>query len=392
MEYRLDVLGWYNFEALCQTLLKKLIGPGVTSFGRTGDGGRDATYRGVASYPSETDRWSGYWVFQVKHVDVELRGADIARAAVLAAAKNDITSLLARGRGPDNYILLTNVPLTAGNRDELDAAVPELGFKGKFKAIDGVEVCEFLRLNIEIRRSFPQLLGLADLSVIVNSKIYARSRAFVEFWQPRLATFVRTRAFDEALQKLHRSHFIVLDGPPEAGKTMIAAALALWHASVGFEVVDLRESGDFFSLFDEGRSQLFVADDAVGSNALDPSRADDWTRDLPGILRKRGDNHLLIWTTRKYVLEEALSHTRLGESINLFPGVHEVLVEVGQLSIEERAGILYNHAKQSRLSEADRGFFRLHARDIVNHRNFTPERIRQMFDDFLDELREGGAT
>jgi hypothetical protein len=44
-----------------------------------------------------------------------------------------------------------------------------------------------------------------------------------------------------------------------------------------------------------------------------------------------------VWTTRKYVLEEALAETRLGETTKDFPKVHAVVVEVDKLStLEER--------------------------------------------------------
>ena len=42
LQYRIAEIGWYNFEKLIQTLLKTIIGPGVTSFGGSKDGGRDA--------------------------------------------------------------------------------------------------------------------------------------------------------------------------------------------------------------------------------------------------------------------------------------------------------------------------------------------------------------
>lgn len=392
LKYRIASIGWYNFETLVQTLLKALIGPGVTSFGGTKDDGRDATFSGTATFPSEDTQWHGYWVFQVKYVDFEQQGVRTARTHLKSAFTQECKSILARrmpADWPDNYVLVTDVPLTGGNRDALTAIIREPGFTGNFRAIDGNEVCEFLDLFPQVRRSYPQLLGLADLDHIVNRELYARSKAYVEQWQPRLVTFVRTGAYSEALSKLRDRRFIVLDGPPEAGKSTIAAALALLHAAEGFEVVDAREPGDFFKAYSGDRSQLFVADDAVGSLAFDPSLTDDWSRDLPGVLRKLDAVHLLIWTTRSYVLEHAIALSRLGETLENFPGVHEVLVEVGKLVQIEKAEILYNHCKHAHLWPECRAVVREHARSIANHPNFTPERIRQLVHSVLQDPGSG---
>jgi len=287
----------------------------------------------------------------------------------------------------DNYVLLTNVPLAAANRDDLEKIIANIGFSGHFASVDGKDLCQLLDIHSEVRRSYPQLLGLADLDVIVNKDLYTRSRAFVEEWQPKLSTYVQTEAHRKALALVKKRHFVVLDGPPEAGKTTIAAALALTHVAEGFELIDIRNSNEIFKILNK-RAQIFIADDAVGSLSLDPVRADDWSRDLPGIIRELDDKHLLIWTARRYILEEALAESRLGEAVSEFPGVHEILVEVGGLSTIEKAEILYNHAKRAHLRPKYRKLLQKRATDIVTHQDFRPERIRQLVEVVLASLNK----
>jgi hypothetical protein len=393
LKYRISAIGWYNFELLVQTLLKGIIGPGVTSFGGSKDGGRDATFRGSAGFPNVGSQWRGSWRFQVKYVDFEEAGAAAARSSLKSTFKQEFKEILGRRlKLPNNYILLTNVPLTATTRDELDEIIRASKFPGNFAAVDGKEICQFLDLYPDVRRAYPQLLGLADLEVIINRDLYVRSQAYVEQWQPRLATFVQTSAHLTASAVIKKEHFVVLDGPPEAGKTTIAAALALSFASEGFEVIDIRESNEVFRAYDPKRPQIFVADDAIGSVSLDPARADDWSRDLPGVLRKMNKKHLLIWTARRYILEEALAESRLGEAVAEFPGVHDVIVEVGALSPIEKAAMLYNHAKQAGLRPEYKKLIRQKAMNIIHDGNFTPERVRQLTEIVLSPSINGRTT
>lgn len=194
LKYRISNIGWYNFELLTQTLLKTVIGPGVTSLGGSKDKGRDAAFEGSASFPSPKCRWRGRWVFQVKYVDFEEHGADAARTALKSALKKEISSILDRRGTVDNYILLTDVPLTAQSRDALAQTFVSSGLANKkFAIVDGKEICQLLDIHGQIRRSFPQLLGLADLDVIVNRDLYARSEAYLRRWQPNWQHMSRPR-------------------------------------------------------------------------------------------------------------------------------------------------------------------------------------------------------
>src|SRR5262249_26430526 len=116
LKYRINAIGWYNFETLVQTLLKAVIGPGGTAFGGSKDGGRDAVFDGEAAFPSSENRWRGRWIFQVKYIDFEEQGAARARSALKTAFRKEIQTIVQRHE-PDNYILLTDTPLTAGARD-----------------------------------------------------------------------------------------------------------------------------------------------------------------------------------------------------------------------------------------------------------------------------------
>jgi hypothetical protein len=183
----------------------------------------------------------GYWVFQVKYIDLDEQGAGpSARSALKSTFKKEIQAVCSKHSKIDNYLLITDLPLTSDNRDVLQTTALNAGFSGNFGIVDGNEVCEWLDLHPQLRRSFPQLLGLSDLSQIVHSAVYSRSKAYFDQWAPRLALFVQTDAYLKALDVLQKHKFLVLDGPPETGKSMVAAAVATLYASEGVEVFDVR--------------------------------------------------------------------------------------------------------------------------------------------------------
>lgn len=55
LAYRLDELGWVQFEELCQALLKAALGMGIQAWGGSGDFGRDAYYGDALPFPLGTD-------------------------------------------------------------------------------------------------------------------------------------------------------------------------------------------------------------------------------------------------------------------------------------------------------------------------------------------------
>jgi TorA maturation chaperone TorD len=115
MNYQINSLNSNDFELLSQAICKQIIGPGSVSFGDGPDGGREATYQGSAPFPSETENWAGYWVFQAKfrkiRSEAESKDFDWLRKEVykeLNKYDNRKTSVIR----PENLIFFTNIILT----------------------------------------------------------------------------------------------------------------------------------------------------------------------------------------------------------------------------------------------------------------------------------------
>lgn len=85
-------------------------------------------------------------------------------------------------------------------------------------------------------------------------------------------------------------------------------------------------------------------------------------------------------------MERALKAIDLQSPADHFPRPGEVLVDASELSIEEKALILYRHARVAVTNPQTKGLVRAVAPTIVSDRNFTPERIRRFVRDVLPTL------
>jgi hypothetical protein len=128
--YRLDELGWYQFEALVQVLLKESLGIGVESWGGSHkDHGRDAFSRGPLRFPDNKIPAEGPFLFQAKFVEsANAAGAKPAAPLLKAVRKeavritermNDGNPMSPRWQRTRHYVLLTNTPLTPMLRNKV---------------------------------------------------------------------------------------------------------------------------------------------------------------------------------------------------------------------------------------------------------------------------------
>jgi len=207
LKYDLNQLGSDDFERLCQSLLKEIIGNGTITFGAGKDGAREATFKGKAPYPSESDQWDGNWIFQVKFHDVQLLGVDKARKQVISDLKNELDKIA-------NKYLANNfsppiMNLAVWGADDLN------GFIQKYTAI---------------RNAFPQFLTPNDVIAAINKPETSNETETANNTELSTANIPDTpvieikrdapvnyiaRKFNSDCQKQ------IVVGPPQTGKTVL---------------------------------------------------------------------------------------------------------------------------------------------------------------------------
>src|SRR6266702_195561 len=400
IRYELDRLGWYEFEGLVQTLLKYLLGLGVESWGGSGDWGRDAYCKNSLSYPSK-DPVPGPFLFQCKFIDgANAAGAKARKAfrkAVTEESKRVVSRLPAWEKAPAHYVFLTNAPVGGTDRKWVESTIQDVLAKTNVHVHDGQDICAWLDNASHIARAFPQILGLRDLEGLIlqwNLKeVFSRSEIAVSDAQALSTVFVPTGPYSTALAILEKHKFVILEGPPEMGKTAIARMIALTYFARGWQVLECRIPDDLLKAFSKERPQIFVADDFFGRTEYDASRISKWQDDLPFILKRLDNEHLFAFTTRAHLLNLARERIDVAGYEGKFPEIGEVIVDASRLTTMDKARMLYRHCRAANLSAPTRALVREEAEMIVENSHFTPERIRRLVHDVLkvnDGSDQGG--
>jgi hypothetical protein len=384
LSYRFDDLGWQQFESLCHALLRKIFGPLLEAWGGSSDQGRDAYWPSIESH-SMLAPGSGPAIFQAKFIEGANAAGSKPGRGLLRAIATECAQIVERRRKSTlgdvrTYILITNAPLSPRLRQQAQSSLLSVLPGCTVACWGAAELRAMLADASDIRAAFPQLLDLSDLQKLladaVNTGPIQRSRLCLERAVELLPIFVPTQAYHRALQLLERHHFVVLQGPPEMGKSTVARIVGLMKSHDGWEYQECRNPDEFFKLRQPSRRQVFIVDDAFGSTEYKPELASAWGNDLDAVLRSAGSDCWLIWTSRSAPLIEALSQMNLQGRAEQFPAPAEVVVDAGELSLEERAHIIFKHAVTAKLPSVIKHVFRNLALQAVEDEHFTPLRAR----------------
>jgi hypothetical protein len=370
-EFELHRLGWHDFQQLCHTVAREVLGQTVEMFLSANDAGRDGAFTGIWSAGHEDMR--GRFVLQCKHTT---RPGKTLKPGDLRDEIGKATRLAAAGRC-DIYLLMTNAGLSGRAAEKLEDEFARAGIsQTRFFGPDWLNLT--LTERKRLRMLVPRVYGLGDLTQILDERSYRQAEAVLEALRPDLAKVVRTGTYERAAEALDRHGFVLLLGEPAAGKSTIAAQLSLAAADVyGASVVKLDTAGEFSDRWSPDEpTQFFWLDDAFGTTQLEVDLARSWTRVVPRLQAAIATGTRVVVTSRDYVFQAARPHLKPGA----FPLLHEskVVVDVHDLTQTERRQILYNHLKHG---EQPRDFLeRLmpHLDALADHPGFSPELARRL--------------
>lgn len=358
----LHTIGWRAFQDLCSQVCEVTLGRPVEIFREAQDGGQDAVFlilSGTESPPIGT--------VQCKHTSDAMRALKLGD---LTAELQNVEELVKAGQA-DTYAFMTNMSVDAPVAAAMRARLRALGVR-KPHIFGRQYIVRVIRTSARLRALVPQVYGLGDLTSIVDERLSEQSRALLDSWVPKLRTYVPTRAHRNAVNAISDHGIVLLLGNPSSGKSAIGAIVStIASENPANTVLALTSPRDFeagWNPNDPGR--FFWIDDAFGSNVLRDDYVQDWASAFSKLRAaiKHGNRFLL--TSRKHIYEAA--RRRLGQR-NLAQFTDgSAVVDVGELTSEEKAQILYNHINFGRQSQSWRSSVKPHLSAVAAVNDFLP--------------------
>src|ERR1039457_3643344 len=372
-EFELHTLGWRAFQDLCAAVLREVWGQSVQSFADSRDGGRDGAFYGLwANGAGAVDLPSGPFVLQCKVM------ARRDQALDPSAVKGEVAkarSLVSRGVCR-SYVLLTNARVTGSSHETICTSLRAVGVAYPL-VLGGGWLNQTIASNQRLRMFVPRVYGLGDLSQILDERSYDQARALLGYLQEDLSTFVVTDAYRRAARAIEKHGFCLLLGEPAVGKSVIAATLAMtaldrWNCLV------VRADGpaEVARWNPREPDQFFWVDDAFGGFRYEEDLTQEWARRLPVVMAAVKGGARIVMTSRDYIYRAA--RTRLKPYA--FPVLNErqVVIDVADLSQDERRQIFYNHIRLGDQPSEVRAALKPHLSDAADCDPFRPEVARRL--------------
>jgi hypothetical protein len=339
-----------------------VLGRPVEVFREAQDGGQDAVFlvpSGMDAPPIGT--------VQCKHTS---DAGKALKVGDLKAEIDNIKELVTAGQA-DTYAFMTNMSVDAPVAAEMRAKLRELGVR-KPHILGRQYIVRVIRSSARLRALVPQVYGLGDLTSVIDERLSEQSRALLDSWIPKLRTYVPTQAHRNAVHAIAEHGVVLLLGNPSSGKSAIGAVIStIASENPDSTVLALTSPRDFetgWNPNDPGR--FFWIDDAFGSNVLRNDYLQDWTSAFAKVRAAIAHGNRFLLTSRKHIYEAA--RLRLGQR-NLPQFANETaVVDVGDLTLEEKSQILYNHVNFGRQSQSWRTSVKPHLAAVAAVHDFLP--------------------
>lgn len=358
----LHTIGWRAFQDLCSQVCEVVLGRPVEIFREAQDGGQDAVFL----IPSDADA-APIGTVQCKHTSDAMKAL---KPSDLTAELENVEELVKTGQA-DTYAFMTNMSADAPVAAAMRAKLRALGVR-KPHILGRQYIVRVIRTSARLRALVPQVYGLGDLTSIVDERLSEQSRALLDSWIPKLRTYVPTKAHRDAVNAISKHGVVLLLGNPSSGKSAIGAIVStIASENPDNTVLALTSPRDFeagWNPNDPGR--FFWIDDAFGSNVLRDDYVQDWASAFSKMRAAIRHGNRFLLTSRKHIYEAA--RRRLGQRNLAQFADGSAVVDVGELTYEEKVQILYNHINFGGQSQSWRSSVKPHLPAVAAVRDFLP--------------------
>jgi hypothetical protein len=366
----LHTLGWKAFQDLCAQVCAEVLSTTVSVYREAQDGGQDAVFLGTKA-GERTHDTTVQCKFSSK-ADRRLRASDIE------TEMETIKVLVASGQAR-TYHLITSMGVDAPVAVEIRDRIREAGVQEPH--ILGREWLTLqIRGNARLRALVPRVYGLGDLSLILDERCVQQTRALLGHLIPNLRVYVPTAAHRRAVRVLADHKIVLLLGAPATGKSMLAAILATTAIDEGghqsLKCEGPLELVERWNPSEKGR--LYWVDDAFGPNQLRSDYVDQWISAIPKVKAAIDDGNRFVLTSRTHIWNAA-KH-KLGTRNHPLLEDGRAVVNVGELSPEEREQIVYNHMKAGRQPLSWKTRVKPYLSAVASDQRLLPEIARRLGD------------
>lgn len=367
------MLGWKAFQDLCVALAEEVLKRPVQSFLPSNDAGRDGAFVGTWT-SAET---SGSSTIQCKFTSKPDENL------VLSALADELAKAraLARKGLAEDYIILTNHPVTGQSDIAIREAFQAVGV-GECRVFHRDWIVGHIRSSPKLRMLAPRLYGMGDLSDLLDARAYRQAELILSELGDTLQSLVVTEAYRKSARAVSEHGLVVLLGAPASGKSTIGAGLAIGAADTwDCHTIKTTSPADLRERINPDANQFFWVDDAWGSTQYQRDRTEQWNQVFPLMQAalKRGTRFLI--TSRDYIWNSAKEELKLQALPVLLKS--QVVIDVEEFTVDEKAQIAYNHLKLGNQSRAFRSAVKPHLPGIVQRPGFLPEVARRLGDTFF---------
>ncbi|MCW6511074.1 nSTAND3 domain-containing NTPase [Lichenifustis flavocetrariae] len=369
-DLQLHTLGWKAFQDLSAQILEETLRSTVAIFREAQDGGQDAVFLIKSKSGTYKDGTA-----QCKFTSKATRRFKLSD---LHSEEASIIDLVARGQA-NTYVVITNMGVDATTAVQVRDRLRALGVS-KPHVFGGEFITKVIRQSARLRALVPRVYGLGDLSTILDERRAAQTAALLGHLTDTLKVYVPTEAHRHAVRALTEHKIILLLGEPATGKSTIAAILATTVLEGdGQRSIKCDGPMDLINRWNPHEtSRFYWVDDAFGPTQVRTDYIDTWISIMPFVQAAMAKGNRFVLTSRRHIYEGA--KPRLGTRNHPLFKNKKAIVDVGDLSEEERRQILYNHIKAGNQPACWKREVKPHLQDLASEGRFIPEIARRLGD------------
>lgn len=376
-DYPLHKLGWKAFQDLCIAIVEERLKRPVQTFLPTNDAGRDGAFLGVWDGESK-----GESTIQCKFTSKKDKNLTLS----LLSDELEKVRYLAGLNLADDYIILTNHPITGASELKIKEAFQSYGV-GRCRVFHRDWIIQRIYDSPSLRMMVPRLYGLSDLTGLLDLRAYKQAQLILSEMGDNLQKLVVTGAHRKSVRAISEYNFVLLLGSPAAGKSTIGASLAIGAADIwNCSIIKSTSPQHLERHLDPDGGQFFWVDDAWGSTQYQRDRTEAWNQMFPLIQGAMRRGSKFLFTSRDYIWAAARKELKT-QSLPVLTK-SQVVIDVHEITTEEKARILYNHIKLGDQKTKFRTKTKEYLPEISVMNEFLPESARRFGSEiFTERLR-----